>query len=238
MILDAVTFWNEIDVLKLRLKMLDSVVDKFLIVEGDKTFQGQPNKYSLLDWAGELTDWRDKIIHRRIVLPTNRNPWRVEAAQRNAISVYAAELLEDSDILIYGDADEIWQPNLLEGLSSPRIAVMDFRMMSVYWRRNTTVRCSIAGYWKDLRRKDLNRLRMKHRQKLEGVRSGWQFSWMGGPEKMLEKAQAFSHSNYVEFDFDGLNNSGQWKGDILERVYGELPEPVTSGMMPSSWYRK
>ena len=40
MIYDCFIFNNEIDLLELRLSILDDVVDKFVIIEGDKTFSG------------------------------------------------------------------------------------------------------------------------------------------------------------------------------------------------------
>ena len=41
-IYDVFTFFNEIDLLKLRLEMLSPYVDKFVIVECVETFSGKP----------------------------------------------------------------------------------------------------------------------------------------------------------------------------------------------------
>ena len=40
MIIDTILFYNELDMLEFRLMELDSVVDKFVIVEATKTFSG------------------------------------------------------------------------------------------------------------------------------------------------------------------------------------------------------
>jgi len=40
MIYDCFTFYNELEILKIRLHELSGVVDKFVIVESNKTFQG------------------------------------------------------------------------------------------------------------------------------------------------------------------------------------------------------
>ena len=40
MIYDCFTFFNEFDLLEIRLNELDSVVDKFVLVEATKTFSG------------------------------------------------------------------------------------------------------------------------------------------------------------------------------------------------------
>jgi len=235
---DAVTFWNEIDVFELRLRLLDDTVDRFIVVEGDKTFRGKDNRYSLEMWRDRLEPWWDRIVLHREVLPSHSNPWVLESAQRAAIGTVAAGLLSDDDVLVFGDADEIWQPNLLDGLTGPRIAQMDFRVMSVYWRRNDTVLCSIAGHWRDLKGENLHSLRMGKRQELPRVRSGWQFSWMGQPDRMREKAAAFSHTEYDGADFERLSSEGRWIDRPFDIVEDGLPEFVAQGGMPPDWYRR
>ena len=41
-VFDVFLFFNELDILELRLKMLDDVVDFFVITECDFTFSGKP----------------------------------------------------------------------------------------------------------------------------------------------------------------------------------------------------
>lgn len=238
MIVDAVTFWNEIDVFELRLRLLEETVDRFVVVEGDKTFKGGENKYSLNMWRDRLEPWWDRIVVHREVLPSHSNPWVVEGVQRAAIGTVAGSILSDDDVLVFGDADEIWQPNLIEDLRGLRIAQMDFRMMSVYWRRNDTVLCSIAGHWADLKGENLHSLRMGRRQELPRVRSGWQFSWMGQPDNMREKAAAFSHTEYDNADFERLASEARWIDRPFEIVEGGLPQFVADGNMPADWYRR
>lgn len=42
MIIDCFTFFNELDVLEIRLRELDGVVDRFVLVEATLTHQGKP----------------------------------------------------------------------------------------------------------------------------------------------------------------------------------------------------
>ncbi|MFB6187294.1 MAG: glycosyl transferase GT17 family protein, partial [Halobacteriaceae archaeon] len=37
---DCFIFYNELDLLEIRLNELDDVIDEFVLVEGEKTFQG------------------------------------------------------------------------------------------------------------------------------------------------------------------------------------------------------
>ena len=39
---DAFLFFNELDLLEIRLKTLEDVVDQFVLVEGPETFRGNP----------------------------------------------------------------------------------------------------------------------------------------------------------------------------------------------------
>ena len=47
MIIDTFMFYNELDMLEFRLKELNSVVDKFVIVEATQTFVGNKKKLYL-----------------------------------------------------------------------------------------------------------------------------------------------------------------------------------------------
>ena len=46
-IYDVITFFNELDLLELRLEMLDPYVDRFVIVECVETFSGKPKPLHL-----------------------------------------------------------------------------------------------------------------------------------------------------------------------------------------------
>ena len=48
-IYDCFTFFNELDLLEIRLNELNDVVDYFVIVEGKKTFQNNPKPLFLLE---------------------------------------------------------------------------------------------------------------------------------------------------------------------------------------------
>ena len=44
MVYDCIPFFNELDILKLRLHILDPIVDKFVIEEATATFSGEPKE--------------------------------------------------------------------------------------------------------------------------------------------------------------------------------------------------
>ena len=50
MIFDCFSFFNELELLEIRLNILNDVVDKFVVVEGTLTHTGKPKP--LYSWAG------------------------------------------------------------------------------------------------------------------------------------------------------------------------------------------
>ena len=55
-VIDSFIFFNEINMLKLRLNYLNDVVDYFLISESNYTFSGNPKPYYLDEILKELPD--------------------------------------------------------------------------------------------------------------------------------------------------------------------------------------
>lgn len=60
---DAFLFFNELDLLEIRLNILDSSVDYFVIVESDETFTGIPKPLFFAENQSRFEPWRHKIIH-------------------------------------------------------------------------------------------------------------------------------------------------------------------------------
>lgn len=129
---DCFTFFNELDILEIRLKELYNVVDYFVIVEANKTFSGNKKEFILEKSKERYKQWWDKIIYIKVEnLPelifnsiylflASRNssaikslsyelkigPWRLENFQRNQI-IQGLTNAKDEDIIIISDLDEI-----------------------------------------------------------------------------------------------------------------------------------
>lgn len=68
-IYDCFTFFNELDLLELRLAELYNYVDYFVIVEADKTHSGKPKEFILEKNFSRYARWRNKIIHLKVKMP-------------------------------------------------------------------------------------------------------------------------------------------------------------------------
>jgi beta-1,4-mannosyl-glycoprotein beta-1,4-N-acetylglucosaminyltransferase len=62
-IYDCFLFFNELELLDLRLNLLNEVVDKFVIVESTITFSGNSKKVFFEENKNKFEEFKDKIIH-------------------------------------------------------------------------------------------------------------------------------------------------------------------------------
>ena len=70
-IFDCFTYFNEEDLLHIRLEELDDVVDYFVIVEASQTFTGINKPLHLDDVPSWIKKWEKKIITVRIDFPSS-----------------------------------------------------------------------------------------------------------------------------------------------------------------------
>lgn len=212
MLIDAITFFDEIDMLEFRLRMLWPLVDKFVIVEADRTFSGNLKPYCLDDNWDRFKWAHSKIIYHRMVmaplgpyiLPKKYDPkhlcWQIETKQRNGIVEGCSEYPDDATIMI-GDVDEI-----------PTREAVDYAVINGICEEHPVVFRQSMFYYnlKFLRKEmwhgtiitDLARLRDMTPQKLRDSRNGlpnaienggWHMSHFGGADKIRHKIESYSH---------------------------------------------
>ena len=115
-IYDCFSFFNELDLLDIRLEMLNKYVDKFVIVELPYTFRGDKKSLIFNDNKERFEKYLDKIIY---ICPENHPQYMgdgdfgIEYFQRNSI-LKGLELCDPDDIVIISDIDEIPSPKIFE----------------------------------------------------------------------------------------------------------------------------
>jgi len=83
-IYDIFTFFNELDLLEIRLNILDSYVDYFVIIEATETFSGLPKKLYFEENKDLFKKWEHKIIHYVIKdTPINEDDLRKRLENEN-----------------------------------------------------------------------------------------------------------------------------------------------------------
>lgn len=103
MIIDCILYNGERECLDIRYHELRDVVDYFCVDEAAVTFTGKP-KAATFPFEDYQAFYRVDYNH----IDTD-DPWQREAAQRNAIAAHLEDFdwLDDTDIILIGDADEI-----------------------------------------------------------------------------------------------------------------------------------
>jgi beta-1,4-mannosyl-glycoprotein beta-1,4-N-acetylglucosaminyltransferase len=113
---DAFTFFNELDVLRLRLRTLAPVVHRFVLAEATRTHSNQP-KALVFEQAKsdpEIARLLPRIEHIVVEdLPDSADSWELEHFQRNAL-VRGLAGAEDDDLVIVGDCDEVPSPHAVD----------------------------------------------------------------------------------------------------------------------------
>ena len=111
-IYDCFTFFNELDLLEIRLNILNDKVDYFVLVEATKTHSGLDKELFYYNNKERFAHFNHKIIHivvNDMPKVKNGNRWDLENWQRNAIMLGLTKC-EQNDVIVISDLDEI--PNL------------------------------------------------------------------------------------------------------------------------------
>lgn len=250
-VFDCFTFFNELELLELRLKFLDPYVDFFVIAESNLTHAGQEKPYHFEAAKERYRPWEHKIIYIPVKQSTSGlvfesqeqyNPasaaWKLENEQRNAL-LGAAGQMQDDDLVIMGDLDEIPSPLAIEKAKSSGKPIA-FSLLFHYYFLN----CQNTGnsrWWKGCIASDAKQFQAITPQGLRDQRdeypsiphAGWHFSFLGGVEKIRQKLQAFAHTEFSKPVYTSEENIREAlrKGeDILKR------DGVRFQYLPLSYY--
>lgn len=114
MVYDCIPFFNELDILKLRLHILAPIVDKFIIEEATVTFSGEPKELCFEKNKAMFKEFLPKITY--IVVdnsPVDTTTHLRDKFQKNALE-RGLEGATDEDVIILSDVDEIPNPEVLK----------------------------------------------------------------------------------------------------------------------------
>ncbi len=201
-VFDCFKFFNELELLELRLMELYDVVDYFVLVEANKTHTGKEKKYLFEENKYMFKDYLDKIIHIKVddMPPYSQSDiWTAENYQRNCIMRGLIEHAELGDKIIISDIDEIPNSEVIkENLNDPNWVT--FRQKLYYYYVNCEQNCQwdgpiMASYGTFSSPQQLrNNGRGGFNVKSNG---GWHYSFMGGPERVKLKVESIAESHYI-----------------------------------------
>ena len=235
-IIDSILFFNELDLLELRLEELYDHVDIFLIVESDKTFTGKPKSLFYKNNSNRFSKWSDKICHYVVDdMPTSVTNEELtnfttiesqktiefyrEAHQRNSIGRALKELdIKFDDIVIVSDVDEFPNTNIFKNLNiNLPYGPVVFKQKWLVWNKQLEKMHywmgSTAFYYSHVISN--NKIFQKTRDERWGENKtlfytqengGFHFSWFGDFDFIREKLKSFSHIELVSDFWDDDNN--------------------------------
>ena len=224
MVYDSFQFFNELDILYLRMNILDEVVDKFVISESTVTFSGARKPLFYAQNKEMFRKFEHKIIHNVVEdTPMDCDAFTRDHHQKCAVARGLAGARPE-DVVIFSDVDEIPDPETLKKLlpEDGKIYMLAQRLFYCYlnmeevsgkllsmtgefegvekprWLGTKICRYSMLNQYttEELRNKE---------QKEVGVRvpdGGWHFSYMGGgrnqsvEERVKYKIKSAAHQEY------------------------------------------
>lgn len=135
MVYDCFMFFNELELLEVRINELSSVVDKFVLVESTKTHQGNPKPLYYEENKNKFREFTDRIIHVVVEFPPQiTGAYERDNYQRQMIMEGLKNCLS-SDIIIISDLDEIpSSAKIIEYKDKPGIKL--FRQSVFYYYLN------------------------------------------------------------------------------------------------------
>ena len=213
MVYDCFQFFNELDMLKIRLNVMSPIVDKFVISEATETFSGLKKPLYYEENKEMFAEFQDKIIHVVVDDTPEGFTHDRDTFQKNAVTRGLKDCT-DEDIVIFSDLDEIPNPEKIKEI------LKDFQQDKIYHFAQRLFYCylnmeevsgnllSYAGEFEGVERKKwigskmcsykllreqnllLGELRFPERKEI-GIRvedGGWHFGYMGGHgEKDVQK---------------------------------------------------
>ena len=215
-VFDCYTFWNELDLLEIRLNILDPYVDYFVICESDEAFSGKDKPLNFPANLSRFAKWQDKIIYLNPPKIKTDDPFARAGYQKDYIRTRLMDYAKDDDIVYFGDLDEIWKP---QDIKDDKIYNLRQLNYSYYLNNRSSEEWigTVVGKWKTFKTNSVNHWRANHDNILDG---GWHFTNIGGLDQILKKIDSYDHCNEVNCDWvrDGMKERIEKGEDYLGRA--------------------
>ena len=233
-VLDTFLFYNELDLLKVRLAYLGEHVDQFLITEANIDFAGKPKPFLLNADLIRSLPFSEKIVYhqefidldslawryKRIRYQNRKSKflWKIQDAQRNSL-LKPLRNYSKNDIVIFSDLDEFPAIPALHaaiealdlGSSKPDRLALSLQQLFFYFNVNSCAHEDL--FYGSVIAKNAaffhfkpHKLRADKNDLPHIDSGGWHFSYFMDEEKIINKVLAIS-------DVEGLSHFKQLSAD-------------------------
>jgi beta-1,4-mannosyl-glycoprotein beta-1,4-N-acetylglucosaminyltransferase len=239
---DCFLFFNELDLLEIRLNELNDVVDKFVLVESSLTHSSKKKPYYFEESKDRFKDFLHKIVHIKVDdtpniparpgrMGTFHNRHDIEWFQRDCASRGLISCSDD-DLILLSDVDEIPRPESVmqtnEILLRDENSIVSFKQKLYYYYINgLCMKGSVTEPWWGTtaclykRYPGAQNMRNTKASNKNVINDGgWHFSYIGGADSIALKIESFSHAefdNEAVKDRNRLNKVIESGMDLFER---------------------
>lgn len=229
---DCFQFYNELDILEIRLNELNSEVDYFVLVEAELTHQYKEKNLYFKENKDRFKPFLDKIIHvvigaDQFYKPHTTKHWAHDndQLQRRMITKGIVDASEN-DLIIIADVDEIISCQKLKEVKEKWDGgSYTFAQNLYYWYLNTRacgIRWSHAGIATKSTIDKIGTQQFKssltNSQYPSIVNGGWHFSCIGSAENMKNIIDNYAHTEFDYITLDSLKMYRENLTDVLGRT--------------------
>lgn len=221
MIYSVFTYNGEMKMLQLHLGVMSKYVDRFIIIEANKTFSGNDKPlyffrdqqfvkeyWKKIDYY-VVDNWDDTDLWEQAIKSPNTHGakhWKREFYIKENIHKALKKFnVQDDDTLFIGDVDEIVDPTVHYESETPVKARL---RVYAYWLNNTSNEefwGTLICQYKDIKDKCLNHVRSDTTLYSKGGYLGWHFTSMGGLEEVRRKLNdSYTTESYNTYEVQYL----------------------------------
>jgi hypothetical protein len=217
---DIMPFFNELDILEIRIKELWDTVDYFVVAESNLSHSGKPKEYIFENNLARFEPYMSKIRHIKVDdMPDTPDSWVRERFQRKACERGLYDLQPD-DIVITSDCDEISRAEIIEMIKEDEndydryiLCIPQFQYKLNYMKffqhsknanimvtrgraySNPQTEREYTFYWNP---KPPETVTLNH--------GGWHFTYFGDNDHAITKIQNFAHTETDRPDLIARHN--------------------------------
>lgn len=235
MIIDCFQFFNELDLLEIRLNSLAQYVHHFVLVESQYTHQGNLKPLYFIENKERFSRFNiTNLVSRKcdhVLSEYGANAYGMasDKFQRECL-MRGIRSADPEDTILISDLDEIPDlTNYKEGTEGVFRQKKYYYYFNVFTGKNNW-KGTIASKKKNI--KTLNDLRDR-RNRLFSIGSGWHFSTLGSAENIVHKVESFAHQDLNTTEVK--NKIAENRKNLIDpynRVWGNRPRTLTV-QMPS-----
>lgn len=219
LIYNTFMFYDEFDLLDIRLEELSGLVDKFVLVESDRTYTGKPKPLYFCENSERYRKHKDRIVHiiSQHTAYHATDAWANEWGQRESIDDYLKTVCLPDDTIILTDADEIVSADVMPIIKMTNLPGRLSMRNYYYWLNCRQKRdwiwpafCRYKDY------ESARQLRQGKEDRLILPNAGWHFAYLMSAERIAEKLCAFSHTECDRPEYTNIENIEKCRSEGID----------------------